>query len=206
MRQKGFVLLPIIIIVVLLGAVGYVVYSNTPVQKSAKNLASPSTVTTSNLTDLSQTPDPAWNWNTYTSTGKYKYQVEVKGTPVEDKTINSIAFAEGLDDISINCPRGSGKYLSTLPDRNESTPNEGGFEAIYYKQLTINGMKAVQFIWSTSGETGGFLYTDLLRNGDPLACEIETYIRYETSNDHYQEIIDQQTDYNRVVNSFKFIQ
>ena len=41
MKQKGFVLLPVIIIIVLVGIVGYFIFQNTRINKSNNNIFSP---------------------------------------------------------------------------------------------------------------------------------------------------------------------
>lgn len=67
MRQKGFVLLPVIIIIALLGVVGYLVYKNTQIQKISGNSTSPSIVPTANLPKPSPTPDLTTNWKNITN-------------------------------------------------------------------------------------------------------------------------------------------
>lgn len=67
MRQRGFVLLPVIIIA-LIGILGYFVYQNTKLQNVGVNSTSPSSVPNTNFPKPSTTSDPTANWKTYEDT------------------------------------------------------------------------------------------------------------------------------------------
>lgn len=195
MKPKGFVLLPVIVIIVILGILIYSFFKNYQQQVNNSIPFLPKAGPTSN---------PTSGWKIYTSTGKYKYQVDIPNNQNPIVGIDFIRFSViGLDYIQISCPRGAGIYLTTLPNPKDWKPNEGGWETKYYKQLIINNMKAVQYIWSAD-PNGGELLTSLLRNNNPVVCEIWTYIHYD--NENYKKIIESQINYNKVVNSFKFIE
>lgn len=72
MRQKGFALLPLIIIIALIGALGYFAYQNIQLRNNNTNSTTQSVTPTANLSKPSLTPDPTVNWKTYTNT-KYGY-------------------------------------------------------------------------------------------------------------------------------------
>lgn len=159
-------------------------------------------IRTTTPTSLQPTPtnNPFQEWNTYTSTGKYKYQVDIKGANPE-KGNDFIRFRQGLNFIQIVCPSYSEGSTTKLP--NPEWEPRYGWVTKYYKVLTINKMNAVQYVWS-GDPNDGILFTALLRNDNQVVCEIFTIIHFDDNN--FQKIINNQTDYIRVVNSFKFIQ
>lgn len=77
MRQKGIVVLPVIIIVLLIGVVGYFIYQNTQLRQNNSQNQLPqasilTTTPTESLMESSPTINPRANWKTYTNT-KYGY-------------------------------------------------------------------------------------------------------------------------------------
>lgn len=69
MRQKGFVLVQILVVVILLGALGYFIYQNTQLKSLLPNKVIPNPVPTSEAVNTSPKPSktPNLNGNTYTS-------------------------------------------------------------------------------------------------------------------------------------------
>ncbi|HUC94709.1 MAG TPA: hypothetical protein VMR19_01750 [Candidatus Saccharimonadales bacterium] len=65
MRQKGSALLPIIIIIALIGVVGYLVYQNIQLKNGSVNPTPIVPNTVANLPEPSLTSDPTANWKTY---------------------------------------------------------------------------------------------------------------------------------------------
>lgn len=132
MRQKGFA--PIIILVlILLGVIGYFIYQNTQLQKSNSNVTSPSTVPNANLLQSSPTPDPTVNWKTYTNT-KYGYSVKYPSNWEPNRWIANLSDEElaketlvefndlTLPGISTGKDSGTGFQIAT----NELNPNGDG--------------------------------------------------------------------------------
>jgi hypothetical protein len=66
-RQKGFGLLPVIIIIALIGVVGYLIYQNTQLRNLGVNPSPALTNSATNLPETSPTSDPTANWKTYTN-------------------------------------------------------------------------------------------------------------------------------------------
>lgn len=66
MKQRGFVLLPVIIIL-LVGVLGYFIYQNTKLQRDGGNSTFTPVMPTTNLSNLSPTTEPVENWKTFTS-------------------------------------------------------------------------------------------------------------------------------------------
>lgn len=69
MKQKGFILLPVLIIVVLLGIIGYVVFQNNQLKNSLQKyiVTGPTPTTNEEVTLPQPTISPNQNGNTYTS-------------------------------------------------------------------------------------------------------------------------------------------
>lgn len=88
MRQKGYIFLPLIIIA-LIGIVGYLVYRNTLLKKSNTSLTVPSIVPTTNITEPSLSSGSTIGWKRYRSeSGRFEvlypadiiFNQEQKGT------------------------------------------------------------------------------------------------------------------------------
>ena len=75
MGQKGFVFLPIILIIAILGVAGYFAYQHGQLQTSNENATSPSTPIISNISSSIATTEPVENWKTYTSS-KNNYSIK----------------------------------------------------------------------------------------------------------------------------------
>ncbi len=71
MKQKGFVVLPVIIIT-LVGIIGYLVYQNSQLRKGGVNTLPTVTNIATTLQNPSPTIDPTVNWKTYTNP-RYKF-------------------------------------------------------------------------------------------------------------------------------------
>jgi len=112
-KQKGFVLLPVIIIIVLLSVVGYSIYENTQLQKSGGNTASQSNLPTQNLPKPSTTPDPTVNWKTYTNKDlsiRFKY-------PENEYTIKNDTESEMGERYGSGIPNSFIRSLGYSPPR-----------------------------------------------------------------------------------------
>jgi len=114
MRQKGFVLLPIVIITILISALGYFIYHNIQLKKGNGNLISPTTVPTDNLPKLFLTPNPTANWETYSfgnisfkypDSFKYNERLGIEGCFTLSP--NNLDGTGSLSRMSIKPPNGA---------------------------------------------------------------------------------------------------
>lgn len=114
MRQKGFILLPVIIIVILIGVLGYFIYQNTQLQKNGGNLTAPSVIPTVNSPKSSLTLNSTANWKTYTDpkynySFKYPTRYEIEKPMFEALPEGEVSFNAGskadsfwIDAVSFN--------------------------------------------------------------------------------------------------------
>ena len=72
-NQRGVIILPILIIVLLLGVISYLIFQNTQLKKEQPNLNQPTATPISTLPP--PTSSPTDNWKTYTNTA-YGYSVQ----------------------------------------------------------------------------------------------------------------------------------
>jgi hypothetical protein len=112
MRQRGFVLLPVIILIVLIGVVGYFVYQNSLLRMNGGKPVSPSSfptiITTTNLPKPIQTSNPIANWKTFNSPTlgvEFKFPTKLEKYGVLKETISP---AEKGTYLCITFPSKSG--------------------------------------------------------------------------------------------------
>ena len=83
MRQKGSALLPVVIIIILIGVLGYFVYQNTQFKSRVANPSPTITSLATNSPEPSSTPNPTANWETYAGDGyNLKYPGDYTAAPV----------------------------------------------------------------------------------------------------------------------------
>jgi hypothetical protein len=156
----------------------------------------------------SSQPEDTADWKTYTSTTIYKYQVEYPASwkIVKGDLYNFVRFVnpQSTEFIQINCPRGSGKAETELPNPKDWEEDGPGLKELYLSTDKINNMKAVQYVWGTDTPGTGTksLYTSLLSNTNPLVCEILTIETF--NNIDYKNEISKLEIYNHVLSTFQF--
>lgn len=135
-NQKGVVILPILIIVLLLGLVGYLVFQNSQLRKEQPSLNQPTATPTSNLP--SPTSSPTDNWKTYTNTAygysikfpsSWRTQLIAAGARDQEALPNSRhvdLFNPNIKtyDASIGASKGviTIQYFGLLPEQFANTP------------------------------------------------------------------------------------
>lgn len=150
-------------------------------------------------------------WKIYKNEGKYKYEVSYPGDwsahPHKEYGLGEgvgLASSEGAisngKGVRITCPADFfGDELPKPPDFNYITDYTGKPE--YYGYLKVNNMRAIQWILNST------LVTAVLREKDPIVCQFETGLIEGTKDSKsYEQTIEQQAIYNKIIGSFKFIQ
>lgn len=146
---------------------------------------------------------PTADWKIYHSNKTIKYSFEYPSS--FSITPHDLDEGVSLGSITLNCPRGAYTARTNLPDPRTWEPNEGGYTTRYYKEISVNEMNAVQYIWAAPDGTG-WLYTALLRNGDPVVCEFMTKIDTSLKDSRkYEDFIRSQTIYSQIISTFKFL-
>lgn len=104
MRQKGFVFLPVLIIIALVGVLGYFVYQNNQLRKNQIITITPTNTPATDIASASPSPNPISDWKTYSNNlYSLKYpthwilndltngeQVEIYFQPDRNKSVGSI--------------------------------------------------------------------------------------------------------------------
>ena len=111
MRLKGFALLPVVIIIALIGIVGYLVYQNTQLKNGGVNTTPAITNTVTNIPKASSSPDPTANWKTYTNT-QYYYEFKYPNKVTIDTTQTDVTKAMFMGQKQID----SGRTQAELSD------------------------------------------------------------------------------------------
>lgn len=166
-----------------------------------------------------------FDWKTYTKTDDKNNRYEVKYPPdwiVEANSLGDVqiysptakytlpypsiktdkAFISTNGDfVIIKCPWGSGKYETELKNPKEDEPNEEGFTTRYSENITLNGMKGIQWVWGTNDQKAE-LTTEVLRQQNPYTCSFRTNI--QKSDQSYKQVIQSLTIYNQIISTFKF--
>lgn len=155
MRQKGFVLFPVII-VLLLGVLGYFIYQNTQLQKDIANFLSPSTTPTVNPLQPSPITTPS-NKTTPTSNPTQN------GASLENirYTLPQGWKAEIRDGgISISPASGGGNFFIKVYNYSESVGRRD-----YYCQLVDYCIGGTTFIEVNIGNIAGYKASVLDNSG-----------------------------------------
>lgn len=163
-------------------------------------------------------------WKTYKNNEMYKYEISYLSNwavypsksfyptdPDEGAVFLPPGKHEGREPyqligegaIILSCPRGSNEAKIELPNPAIWVPNGGGYEPYNLKNIALNSMKGVQYIWGTD-DTGGTLHTSLLRNSDPLVCELSISISRD-KKESYEDAIKKLDVYNQMLSTFKFL-
>jgi hypothetical protein len=122
MRQKGSVLLPVIIIIALIGIVGYLIYQNTQLRNGGANPSPTITNTATNLPEPTSSSKPTTNWKKETRQVNYKSEgMENRNYNLEfnypsDWSIQKISSTHENDKLITNCVN----YTLTNPTTNAS--------------------------------------------------------------------------------------
>jgi hypothetical protein len=144
-------------------------------------------------------------WKTFIVNGTNGYKIDYPS----DSTINrgildlSVRFVSSYGIIYVECPMYQGPHIAKLPTREEYKTNEPVIGLKYFKDVIINGMNAVQYIFLTSYKSGS-IHTALLRKSNPYVCGI--WKTYNSDENDYQNIINKDIIYTQMVNSFAFIE
>jgi len=167
-RQKGFVLLPVIIIIALVVALGFFIYQNTQLQKSGKNATSPSAAPNTNLPKASVTSDPTVNWKTYINS-QYRFSLKYPAgySFEENKQSNrtQVIFNKGQTDYfsiqaQINYPVNQSKYYLDTPANGTRKIGEITWNTFYLpKGYQDAGMQKVTPIYAIQLEQNSILYS-----------------------------------------------
>ncbi len=169
--------------------------------------------------------DETVNWKTYTRTTDSDNKYQINYPPdwiVETSSLGEVQIysptakyilpypslktdkvftSTNGDFVIIKCPWGSSKYETELKNPKEDEPNEGGYTTRYFKNITLNGMKGVQWIWGTNDDRSE-LTTEVLRQKNPYTCSFRTNI--QKNNQPYEQVIQSLTTYNQILSTFKF--
>ena len=108
--------------------------------------------------------------------------------------------SENNERINVRCPMNKGATEFSNPHSWE--PNEGGYKVKHYKELTINNMPAIQYIWSDS-DVDGSLTTEIKRVNDPVVCSFKQLISFGI--EPIEDVISKQEVYNRIIQSFHYL-
>jgi len=91
MKQKGIVLLPIVIIIALLGTLGYFIFQNLQLREIVESPEPTPTTPNTNMPTPSQTPGPTTNLKTYTDE---KFKISFQHPSNWQEVINSNKYFE----------------------------------------------------------------------------------------------------------------
>jgi hypothetical protein len=199
MKQRGFFEIFVVLAVVLVFAAGgYYFWTQ-------KLLFQPKYELESDIVATSLASPAEISWRTFNKEGKFKvsYPSNWQAAELSGNLVGLGSSTGGIGNgqgVRITCPADYlGHALPTPPNFNYITEYTGKPE--YYRYLTINNMKAIQWILDET------LITAILRENDPIVCEFETGIIKETKDvNNYEKTIEEQTTYNKILQSFKFVQ
>lgn len=203
MRQKGFVLFPLVIIVVLLGAVGYLVYQNTQLQKSSGNLNSTSVTPSGNLAKSSSTPDPTAEWETFNN-GVYYFKYPITWDTCligENMDYYMVGPKEKVDKVRpMKGGFGGGTFLTltigTSTEQPAWTTDENW--KVASEPIEVNGVSGTKYSVSVLQDGPGFSAGDKITN--VVLKHDDKFIQIELLDQTYQDI------YEQILSTFKFLQ
>ena len=144
-------------------------------------------------------------WKTYKNNVKYKYQISYpatwKANPmvilINDESVGLGPGGSSTEGVKVECPPDANGTILPNPKSIYMTGYTG--EPMCVSYLTVNGMKAVQ--WIIEGQ----INTSVLRSSAPLVCNLVSNIVSGTEDTkNCAATIKAQTIYNQVLDTFEF--
>lgn len=200
-NSKGFTPILVVLVLALVTTVGYFAY------KAYKPIIQPISQPIAFPTPFSGVVSEK-DKVIYRSEDNCNYSIEISNSwKKESGGQGGLTFTRfiigSMSDVSnfiqIECNTNS----SELPVPPEKwAPNEGGYNAKYYKYGELNGSKMFQVVWGPN-EGANYYKTDILRSQKPnVVVDIYTLIPYGKKGDENK--IFELEEYNKLVSSFRF--
>jgi hypothetical protein len=224
-RQKGFALLPVIIIIALIGIVGYLVYQNTQLKNGSVNPSPTITNTVTNLPERSPSPEPTANWKTYTN-NKYGYSIKVPAYisqlavgPGNAKVIDDADWLFAKTDLSLldsahkSIASGGAvvleiaSYPSNVAQQNYDMHCKGTQLSFNQENPTISDTSPITDVEQYTQSYGIASHSTVpqIKFWDSKVCFIKNGIDYEI---YYQNYESSNTDptFDQILSTLKFTQ
>jgi hypothetical protein len=202
MRQKGNVLIIVIIIISLLGTVGYLYFKNTQLQKNVGDNALQSATPSGDKTEPSKTSDPTAEWNKFTNEDySFKYPLNWDTCIIgENSNSRMVGPKDDVDKVrNMKGGFGGGTFLTftitTLTEKPVWETDE--YWTVTSAPFKVGGLDATKYNISVIQDGPGFSTGDKITS--VLVKRNDKFFQLELLKQMYKDIYDQ------IVSSFKFV-